>query len=453
VNGQPVIVAETSPGVANGAPTELTAFNGRLFFAGTAQISAADGVELMQIDPTAATPQVTMAFNLNTNLSLFASSRPHNLAVIGDGLYLTANLSGNTTPQWANFRVNADFSLTRLTALDGLEVDFTEALLTDRGILLSDPAGFLDPLTGSFSPLAGVSDAREFTPFTFFDYEVLNITGGAGNDTLIGTDGVDNISGLGGDDAIQGGKGGDTLTGGEGADNIGGGDGNDTIYGEGGNDVIDAGAGDDLIHAGAGDDFINGGLGTDTLSYADSLTGVTIDLSLGGAAQQTGGSGADQLLGVEILEGSDFADLLKGNLADNLIRGGAGADRLEGGDGVDTLIGGDGNDILIGGKGMDILTGGAGADWFVFLDETFGPDTITDFESGVDKIVFITSGFRFITPNTPPSLVDGNGDPAGFGELWGELWFPHGDPNIHHIITFGEDPPLRATDLLYMSGI
>ena len=50
-------------------------------------------------------------------------------------------------------------------------------------------------------------------------------------------------------------------------------------------------------------------------------------------------------------------------------------------------IGGPGSDKLTGGTGDDTLTGGTGDDTFVFSPlDGFGIDTITDFETGTDKI-------------------------------------------------------------------
>lgn len=58
--------------------------------------------------------------------------------------------------------------------------------------------------------------------------------------------------------------------------------------------------------------------------------------------------------------------------------------------GNDTILAGGGDDILSGGMGQDRLTGGVGLDQFVFntpLNARTNLDTITDFESGVDKLV------------------------------------------------------------------
>jgi len=66
---------------------------------------------------------------------------------------------------------------------------------------------------------------------------------------------------------------------------------------------------------------------------------------------------------------------------------------------ADTLIGGSGNDNLSGGLGLDSLTGGAGADKFN-LNATLvngAGDSISDFQSGTDKLVLKLSEFTGIT--------------------------------------------------------
>jgi hypothetical protein len=72
---------------------------------------------------------------------------------------------------------------------------------------------------------------------------------------------------------INGGDGGDTMIGSSGANNLNGGDGNDVLYGLGGNDTLkggngsdylDGGAGNDTLTGGAGDDYLLGGSGADT---------------------------------------------------------------------------------------------------------------------------------------------------------------------------------------------
>jgi serralysin len=64
---------------------------------------------------------------------------------------------------------------------------------------------------------------------------------------------------------------------------------------------------------------------------------------------------------------------------------GSGNDILQGNDVANRLDAGAGNDTLTGGLGNDTLIGGAGNDKFVFAKDG-STDTITDFETGFDKI-------------------------------------------------------------------
>ena len=60
--------------------------------------------------------------------------------------------------------------------------------------------------------------------------------------------------------------------------------------------------------------------------------------------------------------------------------------RVLGTGGRQTLVGTAGDDMIAGNQAADTLTGGAGADTFVFTSLRDGPDTITDFTPGEDRI-------------------------------------------------------------------
>ncbi len=89
--------------------------------------------------------------------------------------------------------------------------------------------------------------------------------------------------------------------------------------------------------------------------------------------------------------------LFVGNSGDNKVTGTEFADFMTGAGGADILSGGSGADLLDGGLGADILTGGPGGDIFVYSAPGEGPDTITDFTFGVDKLQFAASVFGNLT--------------------------------------------------------
>ncbi|HAG83459.1 MAG TPA: calcium-binding protein [Cyanobacteria bacterium UBA12227] len=151
----------------------------------------------------------------------------------------------------------------------------------------------------------------------------------------------------------------------------------------------------------------------------DQLTPLpTLGLNLIGTISNdilTGGDGNDTLDGREAndtLSGLNGNDILLGGSGNDILDGGNGDDQLDGGTGADRLLGSNGNDILVGGgnadrlnggAGNDTLTGSAGSDKFVFdsgrtfSGSDFGVDSITDFVTGVDKIVVDQTTFGSIT--------------------------------------------------------
>jgi Ca2+-binding RTX toxin-like protein len=160
----------------------------------------------------------------------------------------------------------------------------------------------------------------------------------------------------------------------------------DSLRGGGGDDTLEGGSGDDTLDGGRGDNVILGGSGVDTLSFQSFGEGVTF--SLGVAGKQTPAPNATiTWSGVERLIGSNFKDALSG---------GGGDDRLDGAAGGDTLSGGSGADTLAGGAGADMLTGGSGLDRFVFAPGG-GTDTVTDFETVGERLIFSGFGAAFDT--------------------------------------------------------
>ena len=98
------------------------------------------------------------------------------------------------------------------------------------------------------------------------------IYGGAGADTLVGSELRDEIHGGAGNDTIRGGGNVDEIRGGDGDDTIRGERGDDALYGDAGVDSLFGGEEDDSLDAreptGGADAVIDGGTGTDT-AYVD----------------------------------------------------------------------------------------------------------------------------------------------------------------------------------------
>ena len=224
-------------------------------------------------------------------------------------------------------------------------------------------------------------------------------------DTLdAGTTEVVSVSGLGGDDHItgvaglaalvtldlSGGAGTDTLTGGDGADVLGGGPGNDIVHGGVGNDFI-------LWTTGDGADTVNGQDGSDTFA-ADGSAGVDAFSVLpnGGRFALVGPSaalndvGSTERLEVRGLGGNDTFTGAVGMAPTGLtaieVDGGPGNDALAGSDLGETLRGGDGNDTVDPNRGNDSAFLGNGSDT-VQWDPGDGNDTVEG-DAGTDRLLF-----------------------------------------------------------------
>lgn len=171
------------------------------------------------------------------------------------------------------------------------------------------------------------------------------IRGGAGNDTLRGTDeeeffqagaGNNTLVGRGGSDVFLTGDGDDTVRSGDGNDRFYLGNGTNTVQAGSGNNRITTGNGNDTIDSKSGDDFINAGDGNNTV--------------------RAGGGGNT------IFTGSG-KDLIYAGSGDDLINSGTGDDIIHAGNGNNIINAGTGNDTVYAGRGEDqfILSAGAGA--------------------------------------------------------------------------------------------
>lgn len=115
--------------------------------------------------------------------------------------------------------------------------------------------------------------------------QIEQVTGGNGNDTILGNDAVnildggpgnDTIDGRGSDDQVFGGSGNDTLVGAAGNDTLSGDTGDDNLQGADGADTLSGGDGNDQLDGGPGADSMAGGAGDDTAVYASRTKAVSV---------------------------------------------------------------------------------------------------------------------------------------------------------------------------------
>ena len=111
--------------------------------------------------------------------------------------------------------------------------------------------------------------------------------------------------------------------------------------------------------------------------------GIIVDLNIGTIIDGFGD--IDRVSGVNGVQGTDYNDTFVGS--------NQSYQDFYGGLGDDIITGGNGGTSITGGGGNDIMTGGGGNNSFYFGSETLqGPnniDTITDFTSGKDHLVFV----------------------------------------------------------------
>lgn len=145
--------------------------------------------------------------------------------------------------------------------------------------------------------------------FLFGDAGNDTLIGGAGNDLLDGGDGIDTADystdtagvtvDLGTGKATGDGSGRDTLAG---IENVTGGSGNDVLIGNGQANVLDGGAGNDRIVAGAGDTAI-GGAGNDVIeTQTDAGAVAAIDGGTGDDTVKLAGTGTGTLVAATAVE-------------------------------------------------------------------------------------------------------------------------------------------------------
>jgi Ca2+-binding RTX toxin-like protein len=127
------------------------------------------------------------------------------------------------------------------------------------------------------------------------------------------------------------------LTGGNSDDLLQGRGEDDVLLGADGVDTLEGGSGKDTLSGGAGADTLDGGSESDTADYANSASGVTVDLS-DDQAEMGGDAEGDVLHDIEHIIGASVGgNILTGDDSGNLLQGGEASDTLNGGEGEDTV--------------------------------------------------------------------------------------------------------------------
>jgi Ca2+-binding RTX toxin-like protein len=321
-----------------------------------------------------------------------------------------------------------DDTLTATMADAGFATQLASRTYTIDGDRLTDSSGTLN------------------TSFLNIERVVLDVSGTAFGDSIVGTNssvaltvtgggGADQIFGSGLADVLNGGGGNDTLLGGTGDDYLLGSAGNDALDGgTGANDVAgfqlpEGTAGTLLINAGTGADAgrliverVDGAiveqvfrvsitpsgaaveglnsaafLGTDTVTNFDQLQFSVVNgsafvqinapfIGTAGADTFSGNFGGDVLYGGDgddTLNGLGNGDLIYGEGGNDRLNGGAGDDAIYGGDAWDRIQGGAGNDLLYGENNDDLITGNAGNDR---IDGGAGLDTVNMGDAGANGL-------------------------------------------------------------------
>ncbi|HEY9694873.1 MAG TPA: calcium-binding protein [Oculatellaceae cyanobacterium] len=289
------------------------------------------------------------------NLTLTGSA-----AINGTGNTANNIITGNTGSNILNGNSGID-TLIGGNGNDTFIVDSTTDTISETA------TGGTDTVKSSVSYILGATSYLE--NLTLTGTSIIDGTGNSLNNTITGNNANNTLTGGDGNDTLNGLKGIDTLI---------GGNGNDTFIVDSTTDTISetATGGTDTVQS--------------SVSYILNATSYLENLTLTGTSIIDG-------------TGNSLNNTITGNTANNTLAGGDGNDNLNGASGIDTLIGGNSDDTLAGGAGDDLLTGNSGIDKFLyntnatFATSTVGIDTITDFTSGIDKIVLDKTTFKSIT--------------------------------------------------------
>ncbi|MDI1227524.1 MAG: type I secretion C-terminal target domain-containing protein [bacterium] len=348
--------------------------------------NAAEGTDLVQSSIT-----YTLTANVE-NLTLTGVG-----AISGTGNALNNTMTGNTGINTLDGGMGND----TLNGMAGADVMIggqgNDVFIVDNaGDVVSENAAEGTDLVQS-SITYSLAATPEIENLTLTGAAIINGTGNANANTILGNSAKNVLTGGDGDDLLNGLAGNDTMIGGIGNDTFvvdvttdlvseASGEGTDTVQssitytlaanvenltltgttainGTGNTDVniITGNGGANTLDGGANADTLSGGLGNDTY-VVDNAGDVIIENASAGTDVVR--SAASYVLGANleslVLTGAASVDGT-GNTAINTLTGNAGNNTLDGGTGADTLIGGLGNDTYVIDNIADKITEGTGA--------------------------------------------------------------------------------------------
>jgi Ca2+-binding RTX toxin-like protein len=234
---------------------------------------------------------------------------------------------------------------------------------------------------------------------------LLSVDGGAGADTITGSDGPDLILGGEGNDVLNGGGGDDRIVGDRGSDTMSGGAGDDTL-------VWNNGDGTDVMNGDAGrDDVEVNGAATAGDAFTVQPNGARIKFDRTNLVPFSLDIGSSETMHANGLGGNDAISVGEVGSYSVTGTGGSGDDTLNGAGSSDTFLGGSGNDTITPGGGLDVVSGDEGDDHVDIRDNTAdvarggaGNDSVVADAAALD----VLDGFEAIdrTPVVSPPPVD-----------------------------------------------
>jgi Ca2+-binding RTX toxin-like protein len=225
-------------------------------------------------------------------------------------------------------------------------------------------------------------------PFTLdASTERFEVNGLGGDDAVTASDGVGALTLL----SVDGGAGADTVNGSDGPDLILGGEANDILNGRGGDDRIAGDRGNDTMNGGTGDDALvwNNGDNTDVMNgdagrddvevngapaagdvFTVQPNGARIKFDRSNLVPFTLDIGSSETMHANGLGGGDNITVGAVGGFSVTASGGSGNDTLTGGGASETFLGGSGNDTINAGGGIDVVFGDEGDDSVNVRDRT-----------------------------------------------------------------------------------